>query len=74
MAIADKIQQTVQKLPAALQAEILDYAEYLAEKWARDTGDESQISEASLSLALAMRGMEDEEGPEYGLDDLKVLF
>lgn len=74
MAITDKIQETLEKLPIALQAEVLDYVEYLAEKWAREAGDEGPISEGRLSLALAMRGMEDEEAPAYSPADLRVLY
>lgn len=70
MAIADRIQQCVQKLPTAFQAEVLDFAEYLlAKTLRREEGDWSD-----LSLTFAMRGMEDEETPIYTPADLKVVF
>ena len=74
MAIAEKIQETVEKLPIPLQVEALNYIEYLLAKWEREAADDSRLSESQLSLALAMRGTEDEEGPEYSMDDLKVVF
>ena len=71
MAITEKIQQHVQKLPASFQAEVLDFVEYLLAKVRRhhEEGDWSD-----LSLAFAMRGMEDEVTPLYTTADLKVVF
>jgi hypothetical protein len=69
MAITEKIQQDVQKLPIAFQAEVLDFVEYLLAKAERR--EEEQWPD--LSLALAMRGMED-EAPFYTPADLKVRF
>ncbi len=70
MAITEKIQQHVQKLPASFQAEVLDFVEYLLAKVRqREEGDWSD-----LSLAFAMRGMEDETTPIYTTADLKVVF
>jgi hypothetical protein len=70
MAITEKIQQHVQKLPASFQAEVLDFVEYLLAKISRrEEGDWSD-----LSLAFAMRGMEDEITPVYTTADLKVVF
>jgi len=70
MAITEKIQQHVQKLPAPFQAEVLDFVEYLLAKVkGREEGDWS-----NLSLTFAMRGMEDEATPRYTTADLKVVF
>ena len=70
MAITEKIQQHVQKLPASFQAEVLDFVEYLLAKVrGREEGEWSD-----LSLAFAMRGMEDEATPIYTNADLKVMF
>ena len=70
MAIAEKIQQYVQKLPASFQAEVLDFVEYLLAK-----AEHREAREWSdLSLAFAMRGMEDEATPIYTAADLKVMF
>jgi hypothetical protein len=53
-----------------LRAGVQDCEEHLFETQRADAPeDESDWS--SLSLALAMRGMEDEEMPEYTLADLK---
>ena len=74
MVIVEKIQATVQKLPEPLQAEALNYIEYLLAKWERDASEDSNSTESQLSLALAMRGIEDEDAPDYSMDDLKVVF
>lgn len=70
MPIAEKIQQYVQQLPTPAQAEVLDFVEYLLAKKERQEEEEW----AKLSLASAMRGMEDEETPLYSPADLKVIF
>ncbi len=70
MAITEKIQQYVQKLPAAFQAEVLDFVEYLFAKAERQEAREW----SDLSLAFAMRGMEDDASPLYTSADLKVIF
>ncbi len=71
MTITDKIQQHVQKLPTSFQAEVLDFVEYLLTK-AGKRREERDWSD--LSLALAMRGMEDESMPLYTTADLRVVF
>ena len=70
MAITERIQQYVQKLPADLQAEVLEYVEYLLRR-------AEQLEErdwSDLSLTFAMRGIEDDESPAYTTADLKVVF
>jgi len=62
MVVAERIQQYVQRLPAALQVEVLDFAEYLLSKLERETAQQSGLAWSILPLTLAMRGMEDEEG------------
>lgn len=74
MAIAEKIQEYVQKLPAAFQAEVLDFVEYLLAKIERETPREQERAWSDMSLILAMRDMEDEETPLYTTSDLKVVF
>lgn len=68
MAIADRIQQYVQELPAALQAEVLDFVEYLLARAGREDAEWSQIA-----LTAALRGMENEE-PPYEQSDIKEEF
>ena len=70
MALADKIQASVQKLPLKYQAEVLDFVEFLLER--ADFSGEAEP--ADLSLTLAMRGMETEETPAYSLADLTLVF
>jgi hypothetical protein len=74
MAIAEQIQQYVQKLPASFQAEVLDFVEYLLAKAERETLRHEERAWSDLSLASAMRGMEDEDTPIYTTADLKVVF
>ena len=69
MTIDEKIQQYAQKLPRSFQEELLDFVEYLLTK----AEQQEKREWASLSLASAMRDMEDE--PDlYSLSDLKVVF
>ncbi len=74
MTITEKIQQQVQKLPTALQAEALDFVEYLLAKTEQETGRQEDDEWSDLSLTFAMRGMEHEDTPAYTTADLKVIF
>ena len=74
MTLTDKIQASVQKLPTAYQAEVLDFVEYLLAKTTRDARQQEESLGSDLSLTLAMRGMEDEDIPQYTEADLKVIF
>ena len=74
MTITDKIQASVQKLPRAYQAEVLDFVEYLLAKTTRRTPEQEESLWSDLSLTSAMRGMEDEDTPQYTKADLKVIF
>ena len=74
MTITDKIQASVQKLPRVYQAEVLDFVEYLLAKTTRSTQEQEESRWSDLSLTFAMRGMEDEDAPQYTKADLKVIF
>jgi hypothetical protein len=74
MALSEKIQEHVEKLPASLQAEVLDFVEYLVAKAERDTARPGRKSWSDFSLSSAMRGMEEEDRSMYRETDLKVLF
>jgi hypothetical protein len=74
MAIVDKIQRYMRRLPAASQAEILDFAEYLLAKAEREADREEEREWSSLSLVSAMHRMEDEDAPIYTASDLKTVF
>ena len=68
MVLSEKIQEYIQKLPPSFQEELFDYLEFLLDKAEREDKEWSR-----LSLASAMRGMEDE--PEiYTIADLKVKY
>lgn len=75
MIVADKIHQRVRKLPAPLQAQVLDFVDFLLSRTKTETQDEeSDIAWRDLSLSMALQGMEDEPMPEYTIADLKVVF
>jgi hypothetical protein len=59
---ADEIRRRAEALPAPLQAEVLDFIDYLAMKARR----ENEAWEA-LSVESALRGMETEEWPDLPL-------
>lgn len=70
MALVEKIQRYVQRLPTPFQAEVLDFVEFLLSK--SDHYEDRDWSDGSL--AAAMLGMEDEDTPLYTLADLKISF
>ncbi len=74
MAVADKIRRYMRRLPAASQAEVLDFVEYLLNKAERETVRQEERDWSSLSLSSAMHGMEDEDAPTYTTSDLKTVF
>jgi len=74
MLLSERIQQYVQRLPTSLQTEVLNFAEYLADKTERETIRQEDKSWSSMSLSFAMRGIEDEETPTYTTSDLTVVF
>lgn len=74
MSVTERIYEEVKKLPEPLQAEVLDFVQYLASKIERESRPENELASASLSLSLAMRGMEDEDSPSYSTHDLKEAF
>ncbi len=74
MQVAEKINRDVQKLPEIFQAEVLDFVEYLLAKSEREMARQDELVWSNLSLASAMRDMEDEDVPMYTIRDLKVVF
>jgi hypothetical protein len=74
LTITEKIQAGVQKLPTPYQAEVLDFVEYLLTKATRGARDQEERLWSDLALTSAMRGMEDEDFPQYTKADLKVIF
>ena len=74
MVITEKIQKYVQRLPTSLQSEVLDYVEYLLAKAENETSHYDEMSWSDLSIISAMRGMENDDRPNYTASDLKVVF
>lgn len=70
MALSEKIKADVEKLPEALQEEVLDFVEYLLMKAGQKEDKEWFVG----SLTTAMQGLENEDGPEYTEADLKEIF
>lgn len=70
MAVADRILHHLESLPESMQAQVLDFVEYL--RWRVQTGRESneEAGWPAFSLAQAMRGLEDEPSP-YSTDDIR---
>jgi len=66
MAVVDTIQDKVKLLPEPIQHEVLDFVNYLLYK-----SRPEDVLWSKLSLTSALRGLEDEEWPEYNMQDLK---
>lgn len=73
MTLPEKIIQHLQKLPESVQAEVLDFVEYLELKVGRHQNIQDERDWSTLSLSYAMRGMEDEQ-TFYSANDLKEVF
>jgi hypothetical protein len=67
------INNNLARLPLPIQSEVLDFTEYLIFKNERESFKDSRDL-STLSLNLAMRGMEDEETPQYSREDLRETF
>ena len=65
MVIADLIHDRVESLPEPAQTAVLDFVDFLLFKFKEEEAVWSQFS-----LTSALRGLEDEEWPEYGGDEL----
>ena len=74
MAMVKEIQEAVQQLPPSFQAEVLDFVEYLLAKAEREALREEERLWSSLSVATALRDIDDEEEDVYTLADVKVVF
>lgn len=76
MNVAEKIDKQVRRLPEQTQVEVLDFVEYLLTKTERVQAREREKDQewTRLSLASAMRGMEEETEPEYTEGDLEERF
>jgi hypothetical protein len=74
MLLSERIQQYVQTLPAPLQAQVLDYVEYLMAKAEQEVIQQEKKDWSRMSLSSAMHRMENEDVPTYTTSDLKVAF
>jgi hypothetical protein len=73
MSTVEETIRLMKGLPEKLQAEVRDFVEFLG---ARGDGMDVEQDQdwMNLSLASAMRGMENEESPTYSPSDLKEVF
>ena len=71
MIISKEINQKVEKLPISIQLEVLNFVEFVAQKAEKINVAEEREQWMEFSLSQAMKGLEDEEIPEYTDDDLK---
>lgn len=53
MLVAERIQQYVQQMPDTLQAEVLDFAEYLWSKMERESAQQKDLTKSSKQTILA---------------------
>ena len=73
MTTAEAIVRCLEPLPEAAKQEVLDFVEFLKTRREQEKPHEEEAAWSKLSLASAMRGMEDEDSP-YTLADLKESF
>lgn len=66
MAVAELVQEKVKLLPEPTQREVLDFVDYLLQR-----SRQEDVLWSKLSLRWALRGLEDEEWPEYDAQELK---
>jgi len=66
MAIAELVQEKVKLLPEPTQREVLDFVDYLLQR-----SRQEDVLWSKLSLRWALRGLEDEDWPEYDAQELK---
>lgn len=74
MAVSDRIQLYVQRLPERMQSEVLTFVEYLLSKSEQEAAQQDEQDWSGMSLTLAMQGMEHEDTPQYSEADLKETY
>ncbi len=70
MTVADRILHHLESLPESMQAQVLEYVEYLERRGQGAIETDEDAHWRAFSLEQAMRGMEDEPSP-YTEDDIK---
>ncbi|MEK9149636.1 MAG: DUF2281 domain-containing protein [Candidatus Desantisbacteria bacterium] len=73
MTVAEKITRHLKNIPEPLQAEVLNFVEYLGSKKVVSRHTQGKTDWSAFSLSQAMRGMENEQ-TSYSLKDLKEIF
>jgi hypothetical protein len=73
MTVAQKILDHIHNMPEPERVEVLDFIEYLESKARQRRAREEEEGWSALSLANALRGME-EEPSDYDAGDLKEAF
>lgn len=71
LVMVEQIAAQLEKLPPALQREALDFIEFLAQKATRQEAAGAEEDWMRFSLAQAMEGLDEEDGPEYSAADLQ---
>lgn len=65
-AVLEQIQEKVKLLPEPTQYQVLDFVDYLLHR-----SRQEELVWSKLSLRWALRGLEDEEWPEYSMRDIE---
>lgn len=71
MVVTEQINSKLQKLPTLYQQEVLHFVEFLSQKAMRGETEIEEKVWLDFSLTQAMRGLEDDDTPEYTEADLK---
>jgi hypothetical protein len=74
MATVEKISEYLSHMPAPYQAEVLHYVEFLWSKLQKQDRDRDDLLWQELSLASALRDMDETDEVTYNVDDLKEKF
>ena len=74
MPTIEKISEYLTHMPEPYQDEVLNYVEYLWSKLRDSSREQDDLSWQELSLASALRDMDESNEVTYSLDDLKEKF
>jgi hypothetical protein len=71
MIVVEQVTDKLRKLPLSFQEEVLHFVEFLSQKAQEREAVSEEEQWSEFSLSEAMRGLEDEDLPEYTEADLK---
>ena len=71
MVVSEQINEKIEKLPVAIQQEVLDFVDFVSERASRLDARTEDEQWQDFSLSQAMKGLEEEEFTEYTEADLK---